>query len=173
MGTIPIEPTPLIRDPHRRATTAACPLVPDITLETNSYLTPHSKANPTRKLNHVTCLPCLYLPARSSIGGWGIGLDCWFLIAEFYLVDRGLRHRLPGFSSLDRLVVYLADRGLGHRLPGISSLDRPDSPPVVAPLVPLINSSNAKGHTTVAYLRGRLQAYGVGSNGIAPIALSV
>jgi hypothetical protein len=24
------------------------------------------------------------------------------LIAEFYLVDRGLRHRLPGFSSLDR-----------------------------------------------------------------------
>ena len=27
------------------------------------------------------------------------------LIAEFYLVDRGLRHRLPGFSSLGRLVV--------------------------------------------------------------------
>ena len=27
------------------------------------------------------------------------------LIAEFYLVDRGLRHRLPGFSSLDRPVV--------------------------------------------------------------------
>ena len=24
------------------------------------------------------------------------------LIAEFYLVDRGLRHRLPGFSSLNR-----------------------------------------------------------------------
>ena len=30
---------------------------------------------------------------------------CWVLIAEFYLVDRGLRHRLPGFSSLDRPVV--------------------------------------------------------------------
>ena len=28
-----------------------------------------------------------------------------YLIAEFYLVDRGLRHRLPGFSSLDRPVV--------------------------------------------------------------------
>jgi hypothetical protein len=27
------------------------------------------------------------------------------LIAEFYLVDRGLRHRLPGFSSLGRLVI--------------------------------------------------------------------
>jgi hypothetical protein len=27
------------------------------------------------------------------------------LIAEFYLVDRGLRHRLPGFSSLGRLGV--------------------------------------------------------------------
>ena len=27
------------------------------------------------------------------------------LIAGFYLVDRGLRHRLPGFPSLDRLVV--------------------------------------------------------------------
>ena len=26
------------------------------------------------------------------------------LIAEFYLVDRGLRHRLPGFSSMGRLV---------------------------------------------------------------------
>jgi hypothetical protein len=24
------------------------------------------------------------------------------LIAEFYLVDRGLRHRLPGFSSMGR-----------------------------------------------------------------------
>jgi hypothetical protein len=29
----------------------------------------------------------------------------WVLIAEFYLVDRGLRHRLPGFSSLGRLVI--------------------------------------------------------------------
>jgi hypothetical protein len=27
------------------------------------------------------------------------------LIAEFYLVDRGLRHRLPGFSSLGHLVI--------------------------------------------------------------------
>ena len=27
------------------------------------------------------------------------------LIAEFYLVDRGLRHQLPGFSSLGRLVI--------------------------------------------------------------------
>ena len=27
------------------------------------------------------------------------------LIAEFYLVDRGLRHRLPGFSSMGRLVI--------------------------------------------------------------------
>jgi hypothetical protein len=32
-----------------------------------------------------------------------------FLIAEFYLVERGLRHRLPGFSSLDRLVVLIAE----------------------------------------------------------------
>ena len=29
------------------------------------------------------------------------------LIAEFYLVDRGLRHRLPGFSSMGRLVILL------------------------------------------------------------------
>ena len=28
--------------------------------------------------------------------------DGEYLIAEFYLVDRGLRHRLPGFSSLNR-----------------------------------------------------------------------
>ena len=27
------------------------------------------------------------------------------LIANFYSVDRGLRHRLPGFSSLGRLVI--------------------------------------------------------------------
>ena len=27
------------------------------------------------------------------------------LSAEFYLVDRGLRHRLPGFSSMGRLVI--------------------------------------------------------------------
>ena len=27
------------------------------------------------------------------------------LIAEFYLVDRGLRHRLPGFPSMGRLVI--------------------------------------------------------------------
>ena len=32
------------------------------------------------------------------------------LIAEFYLVDRGLRHRLPGFSSLGRLVVLFLAR---------------------------------------------------------------
>jgi hypothetical protein len=33
--------------------------------------------------------------------------DCWLLmIAEFYLVDRGLRHRLPGFSSMGRLVIF-------------------------------------------------------------------
>ena len=29
----------------------------------------------------------------------------YYLIAEFYLVDRGLRHRLPGFSSMGRLVI--------------------------------------------------------------------
>jgi hypothetical protein len=28
------------------------------------------------------------------------------LIAEFYLVDRGLRHRVPGFSSMGRLVSF-------------------------------------------------------------------
>jgi hypothetical protein len=34
-----------------------------------------------------------------------------YLIAEFYLVDRGLRHRLPGFSSLDRpVVIHNAER---------------------------------------------------------------
>jgi hypothetical protein len=31
--------------------------------------------------------------------------DCWLLIAEFYLVDRGF---------------YSVDRGRSHRLPGIS-----------------------------------------------------
>ena len=40
-------------------------------------------------------------------------IDCWVL-----LVDRGLRHRLPGFPSLDRLVVLRrvsADSGTnGH-----------------------------------------------------------
>jgi hypothetical protein len=61
----------------------------------------------------------------------------YYLIAEFYLVDRGLRHRLPGFSSLNRLSslrrvsagliaeFYLVDRGLRHRLPpGFSSMGR-------------------------------------------------
>ena len=33
----------------------------------------------------------------------------WVLIAEFYLVDRGLRHRLPGFSSMGRLVILPFD----------------------------------------------------------------
>jgi hypothetical protein len=33
------------------------------------------------------------------------GPSCVLLIAEFYLVDRGLRHRLPGFSSMGRLVI--------------------------------------------------------------------
>jgi hypothetical protein len=32
-----------------------------------------------------------------------VAVSC--LIAEFYLVDRGLRHRLPGFSSMGRLVI--------------------------------------------------------------------
>jgi hypothetical protein len=32
-------------------------------------------------------------------------LTAHYLIAEFYLVDRGLRHRLPRFSNLDRLVI--------------------------------------------------------------------
>jgi hypothetical protein len=35
----------------------------------------------------------------SKVGQKGV------LIAEFYLVDRGLRHRLPGSSSLVRLVI--------------------------------------------------------------------
>ena len=47
------------------------------------------------------------------------GLRHRLLISEFYLVDRGLRHRLPGFSSLVASF-YLVDRGLWHRLPGIS-----------------------------------------------------
>ena len=34
-----------------------------------------------------------------------IYLSIIYLIAEFYLVDRGLRHRLPGFSSMGRLVI--------------------------------------------------------------------
>ena len=34
------------------------------------------------------------------------------LIAEFYLVDRGLRHRLPFLIA----EFYLVDRGLRHRL---------------------------------------------------------
>jgi hypothetical protein len=39
------------------------------------------------------------------MGRKGADLIASFLIAEFYLVDRGLRHRLPGFSSLGRLGV--------------------------------------------------------------------
>jgi hypothetical protein len=34
-----------------------------------------------------------------ELGAWSS------LIAEFYLVDRGLRHWLPGFSSMGRLVI--------------------------------------------------------------------
>ena len=67
------------------------------------------------------------------------------LIAEFYLVDRGLRHLTQGLSlrrvsagsgvgsigidphrarSLLRDRKYLVDRGLRHRLPGFSSMGR-------------------------------------------------
>jgi hypothetical protein len=63
------------------------------------------------------------------------------LIAGFYSVDRGLRHRLPGFSSLDRLVV----------LRRVSA------------------GSGTNGHTAVVVLRGRLPVSGVGSIGIIPI----
>ena len=49
------------------------------------------------------------------------------LIAEFYLVDRGLRHRLPGFSSLNRRL----------------SLRRVSA------------GSGTNGHTAVVALRGR------------------
>ena len=63
------------------------------------------------------------------------------LIAEFYLVARGLRHRLLGFSSLDRLVV----------LRRVSA------------------GSGTNGHTAVVVLRGGLPVSGVGSIGIVPI----
>ena len=49
------------------------------------------------------------------------------MIAEFYLVDRGLRHRLPGFSSLNRRL----------------SLRRVSA------------GSGTNGHTAVVALRGR------------------
>ena len=51
----------------------------------------------------------------------------YYLIAEFYLVDRGLRHRLPGFSSLNRRL----------------SLRRVSA------------GSGTNGHTAVVALRGR------------------
>ena len=63
------------------------------------------------------------------------------MIAEFYLVDRGLRHRLPGFLSLDRLVV----------LRRVSA------------------GSGTNGHTVVVVLQGRLPVSGDGSIGIVPI----
>jgi hypothetical protein len=63
------------------------------------------------------------------------------LIAEFYVVDRGLRHRLPGFPSLDRLVV----------LRRVSA------------------GSGTNGHTAVVVLRGRLPVSVYGSIGIVPI----
>ena len=40
----------------------------------------------------------------------GLLFDCWVLIAEFHLVDRGFRVLIAEF--------YLVDRGLRHRLPG-------------------------------------------------------
>ena len=75
------------------------------------------------------------------MGRKGADLIASFLIAEFYLVDRGLRHRLPGFSSLGRLVV----------LRRVSA------------------GSGTNGHTAVVVLRGRLPVSGVGSIGIVPI----
>ena len=66
--------------------------------------------------------------------------DCWVLIAEFYLVDRGLRHQLPGFSSLDRSVVLTVRK--------VSA------------------GSSANGHTAVVALRGGSLMSGVGSIGI-------
>jgi hypothetical protein len=63
------------------------------------------------------------------------------LIAGFYLVDRGLRHRLPGFSSLGRLVV----------LRRVSA------------------GSGTNGHTAVVVLRGRLPVSEVGSIVFVPI----
>ena len=63
------------------------------------------------------------------------------LIAEFYLVDRGLRHRLPGFSSLGRLVILLR----------VSA------------------GSGTNGRAAVVVPQGRLPVSEVGSIGIVPI----
>ena len=63
-----------------------------------------------------------------SLGQSMVWLELWSsLIAEFYLVDRGLRHRLPGFSSLNRRL----------------SLRRVSA------------GSGTNGHTAVVALRGR------------------
>ena len=57
---------------------------------------------------------------------------------------------------------YLVDRGLRHRLPGVSSLDRPGGRPVGAP------GSGTNGHAAVVALRGGPLVCGVGSIGLVP-----
>jgi hypothetical protein len=61
----------------------------------------HTRTFPPHKLR--TCPRChsSRLHKHKSL----LYKDFQGLIAEFYLVDRGLRHRLPGFSSLGRLVI--------------------------------------------------------------------
>ena len=55
--------------------------------------------------NASECCVGLFLAGKLSLACRAGATFSYYLIAEFYLVDRGLRHRLPGFSSLDRLVV--------------------------------------------------------------------
>ena len=72
-------------------------------------------ATVTTHLTSDYCLPskvdanrgpqCPRFPSGHSATLGGCLTLLRFLIAEFYLVDRGLRHRLPGFSSLGRLVI--------------------------------------------------------------------
>ena len=60
------------------------------------------------------------------------GLGAKFLIAEFYLVDRGLRHRLPGFSS-----ILFRRQGAEAPAAGILEFRPPGCPPVGSPQVPV------------------------------------
>jgi hypothetical protein len=79
-----------------------------------------------RRLVSIAWLSCYVSPAIRSIvikGEREKATTC-YLIASFYLVDRGLRHRLRSslIASFD-----LVDRGLWNRLPGI--FDRPGGVP--------------------------------------------
>jgi len=78
------------------------------TLDTNSYVsvpdTFYAKSS-IRTPDDFNAFPDFFSVIYPQLLGTRYSVAPGGLIAEFYLLGRGLRHRLPGFSSLGRLGV--------------------------------------------------------------------